>query len=121
MGDDDLLSFILGVVERLMLTVDYDGERLRQVVEASRSELAEMAGGYEGEVPPGAEAVRELMLESLHLYDSALAHILAFLDDEDEERLRVAVAEAEEASDVLGLVDSLIQTSKDLLSEMTSA
>lgn len=121
MEETSLMDFIHNLVEQLMLNTDYDDARLRQAVDGVRADLSSMAAQYDEPAPAGGEAVRELMLECLQLYDSALQRILVFLDDEDEDHLRAAVQESEEANDVLSAVEDMIQTNKNLISEMVEA
>lgn len=121
MNDGSLLNLILGLVENLMLNATYDADALRQTVDQARAQIAEIETAYDAPAPEGAEAVCELMRESLSLYDGALANIAAFIDDEDDARLSTAVRDAEEATDVLTVVEELIQVSKNIISEMIEA
>lgn len=61
------------------------------------------------------------MLECISLFDQALVHLQTFLDDDDEDRLKEAMQLAEEASDVLSLIEDAVQTHKDILNEMVEA
>lgn len=109
---------IHGIVEQLMLNPDCDVEALQRDLDGVHTGLTAMMTHYEREVPSGAEAVRDLMVECLQLYLGAVAQITQFLDTYDDEQLQSAVSLADEASDVLSAVEDLIQTNKNLISEM---
>ncbi len=117
----NLLDLIYTLVERLMLTTEFDAQEISKTLEPIRVELESMRETYEEPAPEGTEALQELMLESIQLYDRALGEILAFLDDQDEDRLRQAVLMGEEASDILAAAEYVIQTNKHMLSEMVEA
>lgn len=121
MNDGSLHDLILGLVENLMLNATYDANALRQTVDRARAQIVDIEKLYDVPAPPGAEAVQALMLESLSLFDGALAKIRAFIDNENDELLSEAVREAEEAADVLTVVEDLIQVSRNIICEMTEA
>lgn len=115
------LELIYGLVERLMLTSDFNKEELEDVIGSVRDELDGIRLHYEAPAPTGAEAVQDLMLESLTLFDESFEEITLFLQDEDEDRLGRAVSQAEEANDILVAIEDVIQNNKHVLSEMVEA
>ena len=117
----NLLDLIYTLVERLMLTTEFDSQEIVNTLEPVRGELESMRVIYEEPAPEGTEALQELMLESLQLYEKSLGEILGFLGDQDEDRLRQAVLMGEEASDILAAAEYVIQTNKHMLSEMVEA
>lgn len=117
----NLLDLIYTLVERLMLTTEFDAQEIVKTLEPIRGELEGMRETYEEPAPEGTEALQELMLESIQLYDRSLSEIVGFLDDQDEDRLRQAVLMGEEASDILSAAEYVIQTNKHMLSEMVEA
>lgn len=121
MEEGSLLDLVHLLVENLMLNAHYNADALRGRIDGARVVIGEVAAAYDDPPPEGGEAIRELMLEALGLFDGALLEIAAFIDDADEERLRVAVRDAEEAHDVLLAVDDLVQTQKAIISEMVEA
>lgn len=117
----NLLEFIRALVEGLMLTTEYNEAEIQRLVDAIRADLDGIRAHYAEPAPLGAEAVQELMLETLDIYDQSLNEILLFLADHDEDHLRESVYQAEAANDVLLAVEDVIQTNKHLLSEMVEA
>lgn len=121
MQEGSLYDLVLSLVENLMRNAHFDAVALRGVLDEARGTVGEVASCYDAPAPEGAEAIRELMLESLTLFDSALAQIEAFIDDAEEERLSLAMRDAQEANDLLEAVEDLVQVSKDIISEMVEA
>lgn len=121
MESNNLIELINAIVEQFQLGTEYDKDALQNLVGGIRHELAAMAAQYEGNVPAGGEAVRELMVECIGLYDQALDEITLFMNDLEDDRPQLALQLAEEANDVLTCVEDLIQTQKNILSEMVEA
>ena len=117
----NLLDMIYGFVERLMLSTDFNADEIEKLLDSVRHDLDAMRAHYAGPAPAGTEAVGQLMLESLTLFDESFDEISQFLQDQNEDRLRVAVARADEANDILSAVEEIIQINKHVLSEMVQA
>jgi len=117
----NLLELVYGLVEKLLLTVDYHREELTDLIESVQDNLAEIKSNYEKPAPRGAEGVQSLMVEALSLFDGAFQGILDFMDDEDEAYLKNSVSLAEEGNDLLGAIEEVIQQNKDIISEMIEA
>ena len=114
----NLLELVYGLVERLMLTTEFDGDEMHEFIGAVRDNLDEVRAQYNEPAPEGAQAVQELMVESLSLFDESFEEITLFLDDKDEDRLRRAVSLSEDANDILSAVEEVIQNNKHVLAEM---
>lgn len=114
----NLLELIYGLVERLMLTTEFDLDEMHDFVGSVRDSLDEVRAQYDEPAPQGAQAVQELMVESLSLFDESFEEITLFLDDKDEDRLRRAVGLGEDANDILSAVEEVIQNNKHVLAEM---
>lgn len=114
----NLLELIYGLVERLMLTTEFDLDEMHDFVGSVRDNLDEVRAQYDEPAPQGAQAVQELMVESLSLFDESFEEITLFLDDKDEDRLRRAVGLGEDANDILSAVEEVIQNNKHVLAEM---
>ena len=114
----NLLELIYGLVERLMLTTEFDLDEMHDFVGSVRDNLDEVRAQYDEPAPQGAQAVQELMVESLSLFDESFEEITLFLDDKDEDRLRRAVGLGEDANDILSAVEEVIQNNKHILAEM---
>lgn len=117
----NLMDFIHALVERLMMNSDFPRDQVVALLDPVLEDLRAMRGPYDEACPEGAEAVRSLMVEMLDLYEQSLLEITAFLGDEEDGHLQLAVAMAEEANDLLSAVEHVIQTNKDVLSEMVDA
>ena len=117
----NLLELIYGLVERLMLTTEFNNQEIEALLTSILDDLDGICQHYEAPAPEGTEAVQELMLESLGLFAGAIEEIRKFLEDQDEARLAKAVHNGEEANDILSAVEEIITTNKQILSEMVEA
>lgn len=104
-----------------MLTTEFDADELHDFIGAVRDDLDGVREQYNAPAPDGAQAVQELMVESLSLFDESFDEITLFLDDHDEDRLRRAVGLGEDANDILSAVEEVIQNNKHVLAEMAEA
>lgn len=117
----NLMDFIYALVERLMMSSDFRRDDLTALLEPVLDDLRAMQSQYVGSCPEGTEAVQALMGEMVGLYEQSLLEIVAYLGDEEDSHLQAAVCMAEEANDLLTLIEDVIQTNKDMLSEMVDA
>ena len=113
-----LFAFLQALVERLSLDAQVDRAEVATLVGGIRDDLAAMTSEYEQPPPAGLEAINALMVELLLLFDLSCQQVLAFLETDDEVYLTGALAQAEEAEDVLMTVRELVVEQKNLLSEM---
>ena len=117
----NLLELVYCLVERMMLSTEFSKDDLESLFGSIRDDLDKMRTHYETPAPDGTQAVAELMSEALTLFDSSFNEMTEFLFDQDEDRLRRAVLSAEEANDILAAVEDVIQTNKQVISEMVEA
>ena len=117
----NLLELIYGLVERLMLSTEFNKDDMEGLFGSIRDDLDGIRAHYQEPAPEGTQGVAELMVESLTLFDSSFNELTEFLFDQDEDRLRRAVLQAEEANDILSAVEDVIQTNKQIISEMVEA
>ena len=114
--ENSLLDFVMETVHALSL-----GEGQREDIEASldfmRETLEDTYARYEPPAPEGAEAIRELMLESIDLYCNALECLNLYLERANPKLLKTAISAAEEASDLLEQVDAIVEESQQWLSQ----
>lgn len=93
-GDTALAPAVLDIMEEAYLDLQALGEK------------------YQPPAPPGAEEIRECMLESVELYLRALDRIREVDHSGDSQGLREALDWAEEASDLLEQIDYLVEQSQ---------
>lgn len=113
-----ILEIVYNLVELLMTNDTYDEAQIKNFIDSVRDNFDELIGYYEQAAPVGAEGIRELMKEALTSLDDSFAEIEDFLGDLDEDRLRKAVELAEDANDLLEAAEEVIQTNKDVLSQL---
>ena len=113
----NLLETVYRLVDLLLHAHDLNRDEILDMTEAVRDDLDAIRSDYDEEAPEGVEAVRELMVESLELFDRSFEEIGSFLADRDEQRLRRALECSEEASDILAAVDELIGVNQQFLDQ----
>lgn len=79
-------------------------------LESTQETVREMFVRYDQPAPLGAEAVRDAMREALQLFFQSLELLLDAHETGTADQLTVAVAKAEEASDLLEQVEYLTQS-----------
>lgn len=115
----DLLNFLRNLSSHLALGTELDLDTIVPALGRMKETLQEMYAQYEAPAPEGAEVIRDHMLEALELFFGSIEEIEGFLDDGDRDRLARAVVAAEEADDILGSIEYVIQQNQQWLSEYT--
>lgn len=115
---NEILDWVRDTAERLAAGEDLSAE-LPPIFEFLRQQLEQTYAENEPEAPPGAEEIRETMLESIDLYCRSLECLEKYLAEANPKLLSLAVQSAEEASDLLGLVRSIVSQSQDWISQFS--
>lgn len=113
----DLLDFLRNLASHLALGTTLDLDAILPALGRLKEHLQELYSQYEAPAPEGAEVIRDYMLEALELFFGSIEEIEGFLEDADRERLARAVVSAEEADDILGSIEYVIQQNQQWLSE----
>lgn len=113
----DLLNFLRDLASHLALGTPLSLEAILPALGRVKEHLQELYAQYEAPAPEGAEVIRDYMLEALELFFGSIEEIEAFLEDADRDRLARAVVSAEEADDILGSLEYVIQQNQQWLSE----
>ena len=95
---------------------DADGlalsSRNRYLAQAERAEAPQLAAAV--------QSVRDAVLECVELYDRSLVTIMSFDSDPDPGRLGGAVAQAEEANDLISAIEEMIEVQLNLLTDLVA-
>lgn len=113
----DLLDFLRNLASHLALGTTLDLDAILPALGRLKEHLQELYAQYEAPAPEGAEVIRDYMLEALELFFGSIEEIEGFLEDADRDRLARAVVSAEEADDILGSIEYVIQQNQQWLSE----
>lgn len=101
MTDQVLLNYLRGLADTLPGT-DAVSELTVENLEEIQNNVAAIYADYEDNpAPAGAETLRELMLEALHLIHEGVEEFLLFAEDLQEERLPRGLAMAQEGHDIM--------------------
>ena len=106
--NNHLLDFLREVSSQLSMSDEPLSPATLDALEASKESLQAMHGRYQAEAPPGAEEVRECMLEALTLFFCCIELLEEVNEGADAELLVQAVEKAEEASDLLEQIEYLV-------------
>ena len=117
----NLFAYLRALIERLMFDARYNRVEAERVIHSVQATLGDIGAEYEGTPPEGLEAIYSLMRESVELFDLSCQQILAFVATDNEEYLMGALAQAEEADDVLMMVTDLVSEQKSHLEAMAEA
>ena len=113
-----ILEWVRDTAERLAAGEDLSAE-LPPILDFFRQQLDQIYSDYEPEAPAGAEEIRNTTLESIDLYCRSLECLDKYQVEANPKLLRLAVQSAEEASDLLGLVRSIVSQSQDWISQFS--
>lgn len=113
---NEILEWVRDSVERIQGGEDL-GRELPPILDFFRHQLDQTYAEYEQEAPTGTEEIRDTMLESIDLYCRALECLEKYLEEPNPKLLALAVRSAEEGSDLLGLVRSIVSQSQDWISQ----
>ncbi|MHC9544171.1 MAG: hypothetical protein AB9903_32055 [Vulcanimicrobiota bacterium] len=117
----DLKTYIKSLGEHLLCEPAYSKDALSEALTVISDDIGTIRASFTGNAPAGLEPVRDFMLESLNLYMQSVEDIRKYMSNEDSELLERAIVKAEEAEDIIGAVEDVIQEHKDWLSQMTEA
>ncbi|MDQ7822374.1 MAG: hypothetical protein RDV48_06225 [Candidatus Eremiobacteraeota bacterium] len=117
----DLKTYIRTLGEHLLSEPEYDKDALNEVLDTVSTDIRDIRQNFTGETPSGLEPVRDFMVESLDLYMQSLDDMRKYVDSEDRDSLNDAIVRAEEAEDIMGAIEQVIQEHRDWLAEMTEA
>lgn len=112
-----LLDFLRNLASHLALGTTLDLDVILPALARTKEHLQDLYAQYEAPAPEGAEVIRDYMLEALELFFGSIEEIEGFLEDADRDRLARAVVAAEEADDILGSIEYVIQQNQQWLSE----
>ena len=96
-----LLNYLRGLADTLPGT-DSVSEMTIESLEEIQNNVATIYADYEDNpAPTGAETLRELMMEALHLIHQGIEEFLLFSDDLLDEHLTTGLAMTEEGHDIM--------------------
>jgi len=117
----DLKTYIKSLGEHLLCEPTYNRDALSDALNVISDDIGSIRQSFTGSAPQGLEPVRDFMLESLNLYMQSVEDMKKYMSSEDSELLESAIVKAEEAEDIIGAVEEVIQEHKDWLSRMSEA
>ncbi len=117
----DLKTYIKSLGEHLLCEPAYDKDALSEALNVISDDISSIRNSFAGNAPQGLEPVRNFMLESLNLYMQSVEDMKKYMSNDDSELLESAMVKADEAEDIIGAVEEVIQEHKDWLSQMTEA
>jgi len=109
-----LLQFLRGFIKALRVGQHEDLDENLETLRMAQDHLALIYQEYEQEdAPEGAELLRELMMEALHLMFLGIEEVFHYLEDENEEHLSEAVALAEEGNDIMTSIKHAVENNQE--------
>jgi transcriptional regulator of heat shock response len=109
-----LLAFLRDLARKLR---DNSAENLDDTVETlqmAQDHLAIIYAEYEKEeAPPGAELLRELMMEALQLMFLGIDEFFHYLEDQDDARLTEGLSLAEEGNDIMSSIKHSVENNQE--------
>lgn len=109
MTDHVLLNYIRGLAATLPGAESVSDLTVESLEEIQANVAAIYADYEDNDAPTGAETLRELMLESLHLIHQGVEEFLLFSEDLQEDRLSQGLAMVEEGHDIMESIRYAIQ------------
>ena len=101
MTDQVLLNYLRNLAESLRNSDHVEDEILDNLEDIQDNVSAMYADYEENPAPKGAETLRELMMEALHLIHQGVEEFLLFAEDLEETRLSEGVSLVEEGHDIM--------------------
>lgn len=102
MDNNILLEFLRGLAKKLKEDQVEDIDEAVETLQMAQEHLALIYQDYESEgAPPGAEMLRDLMMEALQLMFLAIDEIFNYLESGDLAQLEEGIALAEEGDDIM--------------------
>lgn len=119
--DMDLRTYIRTLGDHLLSEPEFNKDALKNALDMVSADVEEIRRGFMDEAPAGLESVRDFMRESLDLYMQSIEDMKQYMTSEERDYLEQAMVKAEEAEDIMGAIDQVIQEHSDWLNEMTEA
>ncbi|MCA9779437.1 MAG: hypothetical protein KC800_22070 [Candidatus Eremiobacteraeota bacterium] len=102
MDNNILLEFLRGLAKKLKEDQVEDIDEAVETLQMAQEHLALIYQDYESEgAPPGAEMLRDLMMEALQLMFLGIDEIFNYLESGDLAQLEEGIALAEEGDDIM--------------------
>lgn len=114
----DLLDYLRDLADHLSRGTALNWREVEGTLNSLQDLFEGIAARYQDPAPSGAEVVRELMLESVDLFMLCLDGIYDYIETKNPAELRLAVARAEEASDLLCAVEYAVEQNKEWLHQV---
>jgi hypothetical protein len=109
-----LLEFLRGLAKKLKEDQLEDVDEAVETLRMAQDHLALIYQDYEAEgAPPGAEMLRELMMEALQLMFLGIDEIFNFLESGDLSRLEEGIALAEEGDDIMTSIKHSVENDQE--------
>lgn len=109
MNDSALINYIRELVPVLREQGEMD-EDTADALEQIQAHVEAVYGEYESDAaPPGAETLRELMLEALQLIFQGVEELLIFGEELNEEHLTTGLSLVEEGHDVMNSIRHAVE------------
>ena len=114
MDNNILLEFLRGLAKKLKENQLQDIDEAVETLQMAQDHLALIYQDYESEgAPPGAEMLRELMMEALQLMFLGIDEIFNYLESGDISRLEEGIALAEEGDDIMTSIKHSVENDQE--------
>lgn len=117
----DLRTYIKSLGGHLLCEPEYNKSALSEALDMISSDIQDIRQNFTAEAPKGLEPVRDFMIESMDLYLKSVEDMRKYMNSDDREHIEEAMMKAEEAEDIMGAIESVIQEQMDWISDMTQA
>ncbi len=111
----DLKEYIRALGDHMLCEPVFDNDKLCNALDVVQMDIQEIRNHFNTQAPPGLEVVRDFMLESLELYKQSIDDMRSYITNPDRELLEMAILKSEEAEDIIGAIDQVIQEQRDSL------
>ena len=110
MDNNILLEYLRDLAIKLKESSLQEIDQIAQTLQMAQDHLALIYEDYEKEeAPPGAEVLREMMMEALQLMFLGVDEFFNYLEDGVEERLQEGLALAEEGNDIMSSIKHTVE------------
>lgn len=114
MDNNILLEFLRGLAKKLKEEQLEDIDEAVETLQMAQDHLALIYQDYESEgAPPGAEMLRELMMEALQLMFLGIDEIFNYLESGDIARLEEGIVLAEEGDDIMTSIKHSVENDQE--------
>jgi len=117
----DLKEYIKSLGDHLLCEESFNRDGLNEALDMVSSDIQDIRQHFREDAPPGLEPVRDFMLESLELYRQSIDDMRCYIGNEDRELLEQAIVKAEEAEDILGAIEHVIEEHRNWLNQSAEA